>query len=82
VSKKKFDFAMNVGKVLIKNTFGSFKNHWRIFEGMPCRVNKAFMYVMACCVWPHCYIKQLSPPKLQSHRCSWITFQLKEKGFL
>ena len=48
--KRRFHEFVNVGRVVIENVFGAFKNRWRILKNFNIEVNKATTVTLACCV--------------------------------
>ena len=50
VDKMKFDSAVNGGRVVIEQAFGSLNNRWRILKAFNMSVEKVVVVTLACCV--------------------------------
>jgi hypothetical protein len=63
VDKIKYDFNMNLGKVVMENAFGSLKNRWRILKHFKFKIDKASPITIVCCVL-HNYCEIWGAPRL------------------
>ena len=61
VEKKRFDSAMNFGRVAIENAFGALKNRWRILKLFNSRVDRAVWVTVACC-YNYCELRNEAEP--------------------
>jgi hypothetical protein len=67
---------MNSAKVIIENTFGSFKNRWCILKNFNFNVNKAPIIVIACCVLHnYCAMWKILEPNRVNDATKGITLQ-------
>ena len=55
VDKMRFDYAVNGGKVVIEQAFGSLKNRCRILKAFNMSVEKVVVMTLACCVLHNYY---------------------------
>ena len=63
VDKMRFDSAVNGGRVVIEQAFGSLKNRWRILKAFNMSVEKAVVLTLACCVlYNYCEIQHEHVP--------------------
>ncbi len=51
-NKKRYDSAMNLGRMIIENSFGTLKNMWPILKHLNSKVDKTPKITIACC-WLH-----------------------------
>ena len=60
--KKRYNAAMNSGRVVIEHAFGSLKNRWQILNSFNARVDRAARVSIACC-WLHNYCELWKVPE-------------------
>jgi hypothetical protein len=63
VDMYRYDFNMNLRRVVIENAFGSLKNRWHILRHFNLKVDRVVKVVIACCV-------------LHNYCFEWGTFEL------
>jgi hypothetical protein len=60
--KKRYDSAMNLGRVVIENIFGTLKNKRQILKHLNSKVDRAPKITITCC-WLHNYCELWNQPK-------------------
>jgi hypothetical protein len=63
-----YDSSLNLGKIFIKNAFGSLKNKWHILRHYNLKVDRAIIVIVGCYVLHNYCFKwgasELGPPNI------------------